>query len=60
MTIRELFEKLRTLPDWDVKLRVKGENLCYEVASVGVGEFSGEVYLSVDNLVPIEELVEEI
>lgn len=48
MTVRELFEYMRKLPDWDreVKLKVIENGMIIRTdCRAGVGDFTGDLYL---------------
>lgn len=46
MTIRELFEHLRKLPDWDREVKIVYSRGVLKLKnSAGVGDFSGDLYL---------------
>lgn len=47
MTIQELFDKMRLLPDWSAEVKIKEEKHAYTVKNIGVGDFSGALYLRV-------------
>ena len=45
MTIRELFEYMRKLPDWDSEVKIMYKGVLKLRNSAGVGDFSGDLYL---------------
>ena len=45
MTIRELFEHMRKLPDWDREVKIVYRGVVKLENSAGVGDFSGDLYL---------------
>ena len=61
MTIRELFDKLRLLPDWNADVKIS-EGGVFSIDSVSVGEITGDVYISVGHLERknLEEFTDEI
>ena len=47
MTIQELFDKMRLLPDWSAEIKINTHSGVFEIRDVSVGEKSGALYLTV-------------